>query len=646
LRKVESYKIEKSDESFAGITLRKFQSDVLKSTSPVIVLDAPTGSGKTLAYLVKALKENFGSTVIVYPTNALIFDQLSSIQKLLNALGKRSVLRTPVPDEISEDKSSGDVSLYVVNGETLNALARNLNTSEGRAWLSIIRSDDSPQRIFLTNPEVLYFLFLYKFSKSKDLYDSILRPDERHMLVLDEFHLYYGYSLATMYFMLSYIRKRFDQIIFSSATPTELPNFFGRFERIRASPSPIGDTIQHELEFDFQGMSGVTLNTEDISWLRELVERYYEHSDRKGKAEVVVILNSVLTAYWLARELERKYPGLVSEIHGLVPQEERPKPQELKPFVIGTSAVEVGVDFDISALIFEANNAGSFIQRLGRGGRHLPCKVTAIIPSLLCESFRKQLGDQEPIPRVRLIDSVKNTFSNLPLYSDFLKTEGANIILLSIFASWEFKAHERITIKECVDDLLRHLKEGEYILTEELIFKRDELLKTLQKSEFWGIIKTLVKQMSVRSTLSSFPAFFNLKERAGFDLISLDDFARVVFSIKTRDEVKTLAKQRGKKLPLRFSEHERIVVVNEILEKSEKPCISVNKDQYSSLPNPLCKFWVQTSHDSEAYKELLQNQPAFLVEEKSDWRLVGLRVCRDGYLILGGDALVAWSVNK
>jgi len=60
----------------------------------------------------------------------------------------------------------------------------------------------------------------------------------------------------------------------------------------------------------------------------------------------------------------------------------------------------------------------------------------------------------------------------------------------------------------------------------------------------------------------------------------------------------------------------------------------------------LCKFWVQTSHDSEAYKELLQNQPAFLVEEKSDWRLIGLRVCRDGYLILGGDALVAWSVNK
>ena len=646
MRKVEPYKIEKSDESFAGINLRKFQSDVLKSSSPVIVLDAPTGSGKTLAYLVKALKENFGSTVIVYPTNALIFDQLSSIQKLLNALGKRSVLRTPVPDEISEDKSSGDVSLYVVNGETLNALAKSSNTSEGRAWLSIIRSDASPQRIFLTNPEVLYFLFLLKFSESSDLYNGILRPDERHMLVLDEFHLYYGYSLATVYFMLSYIRKRFDQIIFSSATPTELPNFLGSCETIKASPSSTGDTIQHELDFDFQGMSGVTLSTEDISWLSGLVETYYEQSGKKGKADVVVILNSVLTAYWLARELERKYSGLVSEIHGLVPQEERPKPQELKPLVVGTSAVEVGVDFDTSALIFEANNAGSFIQRLGRGGRHSPCKVTAIIPSLLCESFRKQLGDQEPIPRARLIDSVKNTFSNLPLYSDFLNTEGANIILLSIFASWEFKAHERITIKECVDDLSRHLKEGKYILTEELDFKRHDLLKTLQKCEFWGIIKTLGKQMSVRSTLSAFPAFFDLNERAGFDLISLDDLSKVSFSIKTHDEVKKLASKRGKKFPLRFSEYEKIVVVNEILEKSEKPCVSVNREQYSSLPNPLCKFWVQTSHDSEAYKELLQNQPAFLVEEKSDWRLIGLRVCRDGYLILGGDALVAWSVNK
>jgi len=646
LIKIDSYRIERSDENLSGITLRKFQSDVLRSTSPLIVLDAPTGSGKTLAYLAKALKENFGSTVIVYPTNALIFDQLSSIQRLLSALGKKSVLKTPIPDEIFEDTGSGDVSLYVVNGETLNTLAKNSNTTEGRTWLSVLRKDDSPQRVFLTNPEVLYFLFLLRFSKSNELVDSILKPNERHMLVLDEFHLYYGYSLATIYFMLMYIRNRIDQFIFSSATTTVLPDFLGEPERISAAPSPYGDTIQHELEFSFQGMSGSTLSTDDIRELSGLVERAYEQSGKRGKADVVVILNSVLTAYWLARELENKYPGLVSEIHGLVPQGERPKPQELRSLVVGTSAVEVGVDFDTGFLIFEANNVGSFIQRLGRGGRHSPCRVIAVIPSLLCESFRRQLGDGETISRVQLLDSVRNTFSSLPLYSDFLSTQGANLVLLSVLASWVFKAYDKITIKECVDSLTRSLREDRYILPEGLVSRRDELLRTLQREDFGGIIRALGKQMSVRSTLSTLPAFFDLRERSGFDFISLDDLSKVMFSIKSRKEVKRLAKERGKKLPLRFSEYEKIVIVNKVLDRSEKTCISVDKDEYSSEPRPLYSFWVQTLNNSEPYKELLKSQPAFLVDERSDWRLAGLRVCRGGYLILGGDALVAWSANR
>jgi CRISPR-associated helicase, Cyano-type len=646
LIKIDSYRIERSDENLSGITLRKFQSDVLRSTSPLIVLDAPTGSGKTLAYLAKALKENFGSTVIVYPTNALIFDQLSSIQRLLSALGKKSVLKTPIPDEIFEDTGSGDVSLYVVNGETLNTLAKNSNTTEGRTWLSVLRKDDSPQRVFLTNPEVLYFLFLLRFSKSNELVDSILKPNERHMLVLDEFHLYYGYSLATIYFMLMYIRNRIDQFIFSSATTTVLPDFLGEPERISAAPSPYGDTIQHELEFSFQGMSGSTLSTDDIRELSGLVERAYEQSGKRGKADVVVILNSVLTAYWLARELENKYPGLVSEIHGLVPQGERPKPQELRSLVVGTSAVEVGVDFDTGFLIFEANNVGSFIQRLGRGGRHSPCRVIAVIPSLLCESFRRQLGDGETISRVQLLDSVRNTFSSLPLYSDFLSTQGANLVLLSVLASWVFKAYDKITIKECVDSLTRSLREDRYILPEGLVSRRDELLRTLQREDFGGIIRALGKQMSVRSTLSTLPAFFDLRERSGFDFISLDDLSKVMFSIKSREELKRLAKERGKKLPLRFSEYEKIVIVNKVLDRSEKTCISVDKDEYSSEPRPLYSFWVQTLNNSEPYKELLKSQPAFLVDERSDWRLAGLRVCRGGYLILGGDALVAWSANR
>jgi len=38
--------------------------------------------------------------------------------------------------------------------------------------------------------------------------------------------------------------------------------------------------------------------------------------------------------------------------------------------VVGTSAVDVGVDFRIHLLIFEAGDSAIFVQRLGRLGRH------------------------------------------------------------------------------------------------------------------------------------------------------------------------------------------------------------------------------------------------------------------------------------
>ncbi|MFM6081137.1 MAG: type I-D CRISPR-associated helicase Cas3', partial [Dolichospermum sp.] len=38
--------------------------------------------------------------------------------------------------------------------------------------------------------------------------------------------------------------------------------------------------------------------------------------------------------------------------------------------VLGTSTIDVGVDFKINFLIFESSDSGNFIQRLGRLGRH------------------------------------------------------------------------------------------------------------------------------------------------------------------------------------------------------------------------------------------------------------------------------------
>ncbi|MFM9158512.1 MAG: helicase-related protein, partial [Dolichospermum sp.] len=66
----------------------------------------------------------------------------------------------------------------------------------------------------------------------------------------------------------------------------------------------------------------------------------------------------------------------VREISGRIDKQEREKiHDELKNsqqsvLIVGTSAVDVGVDFRIHLLIFEASDSATFIQRLGRLGRH------------------------------------------------------------------------------------------------------------------------------------------------------------------------------------------------------------------------------------------------------------------------------------
>jgi hypothetical protein len=89
-----------------------------------------------------------------------------------------------------------------------------------------------------------------------------------------------------------------------------------------------------------------------------------------------VLRQSVVSAIVLEDELARRgvlhdeigvYRGLSSKAIRSMPG---------KTLVLGTSALEVGVDFHTSRLMFEARSASSFVQRLGRVGRHEPGAAT------------------------------------------------------------------------------------------------------------------------------------------------------------------------------------------------------------------------------------------------------------------------------
>ncbi|MEZ4684300.1 MAG: type I-D CRISPR-associated helicase Cas3' [Caldilineaceae bacterium] len=89
-------------------------------------------------------------------------------------------------------------------------------------------------------------------------------------------------------------------------------------------------------------------------------------------AKGAVIVNSVAQAKRLVvrlRALCEPHGLRVGENTGLTSRTLRAESFDCD-LLVGTSTVDVGVDFQINFLLFESRDAGSFLQRLGRLGRH------------------------------------------------------------------------------------------------------------------------------------------------------------------------------------------------------------------------------------------------------------------------------------
>jgi CRISPR-associated endonuclease/helicase Cas3 len=108
------------------------------------------------------------------------------------------------------------------------------------------------------------------------------------------------------------------------------------------------------------------------TWLKEnqeyILNQFLEHPGSKG----AIILNSIAAVKRLTpvfRECFAQHGLTVRENTGLSGGQEKAE-SLAADLVIGTSTIDVGVDFKINFLIFESSDAGNFIQRLGRLGRH------------------------------------------------------------------------------------------------------------------------------------------------------------------------------------------------------------------------------------------------------------------------------------
>jgi len=94
-----------------------------------------------------------------------------------------------------------------------------------------------------------------------------------------------------------------------------------------------------------------------------------------------------------------------------------------KLLVIGTSAIEVGIDFQCDYLIFEAGEAASFLQRFGRVGRHKPGVAYILCPQNVFQGIEALLKEKGPeIDRAILEEKVYLWYPSLETRAWFVTT--------------------------------------------------------------------------------------------------------------------------------------------------------------------------------------------------------------------------------
>jgi CRISPR-associated endonuclease/helicase Cas3 len=343
----------------------------------VIFNTAMTGDGKSLAAYLDSLQK-YSPVLGLYPTNELARDQETQIKKYLAAF-----------------QPEHDPRVNRLSGQELEIYAESEGLRKGDAF----ETKASNSEILLANPDIFHYLHRGAYLISKDNPDKLWgRIDKRFKLIIfDEFHVFQAPQIASTINTMLLIRNtnRNKKFLFLSATPNQQ-----LIERLQAAKfnccwiDPLG---QEKYQFPETGAEGeelkncgwrqisqeITLNFVALqsnpqaseSWLKEQSESILAYFEKYPGSKGAIILNSIAAVKRLTKFFQ-----------------ELPKPESLRNFkigentglsgrqtkaeafdadlIFGTSTIDVGVDFQINFLIFESADAGNFIQRLGRLGRH------------------------------------------------------------------------------------------------------------------------------------------------------------------------------------------------------------------------------------------------------------------------------------
>ena len=373
----------------------------------VIFNIAMTGDGKSLAAYLPAFQEG-QHALAVYPTNELIHDQYFSLSKYEKDLN----MVLPRIDFMDSSRIS----------QAMHEHDETRRFEEVRRFL--VRN-----KLLLTNPDLVHLMLSHQYGwdhQRKEL--AVTTGASFDYFLFDEFHVFGVPQVISVMNMLGYLlatyrdklneRKKF---VFLSATPSTLLTLLLERGGIRhkvitgsysSSPQSNYRCILQPCDLYLHEMSQ-DASTE--SWVREHVEDIRQFFQAHPGSKAALLVYSVATARRLViflRDYFKPYGIEVGENTGLASREERQESYH-KHILVGTSTVDIGVDFHINYLIFEASNAGSFLQRFGRLGRHNEFdtyQAHALLPRFVLERLAQKFVTGQEIERERFNEAIRDVF--------------------------------------------------------------------------------------------------------------------------------------------------------------------------------------------------------------------------------------------
>ncbi|MEM6838682.1 MAG: type I-D CRISPR-associated helicase Cas3' [Cyanobacteria bacterium P01_C01_bin.120] len=428
--------------------------DALENPDIDVVFNAAmTGDGKSLAAYLNVLRGNV-CAIALYPTNALVADQENQVQNYINDFQP--------PNEPRVNRLSGpELEIYAEN--------------EGLRKGSAIDNRADNSEVLITNPDILHYLhrgaYLTKYDNPDKLWNRVDKDFD--LFIFDEFHVFAAPQVASVLntMMLIKATNQPKKFLFLSATPSR--SLLNRLEKAGFRYREINPIDKGKYQFPETQAEAEALQADhwrqvarpiDLvfvpmeptskaseTWLKEnqefILNQFLEHLGSKG----AIILNSIAAVKRLTpifRDCFAPHGLTVRENTGLSGGQEKAE-SLAADLVIGTSTIDVGVDFKINFLIFESSDAGNFIQRLGRLGRHDRniqggsfdgFMAYALVPNFFVERLfagdEAVLTDREVCDRIHFQTLIHQKYRQINDFEGYYAKWG---MVQSAKISWDFK---------------------------------------------------------------------------------------------------------------------------------------------------------------------------------------------------------------